>query len=62
LRLDLARALALTGPIEWVEEEEDGPHRKLADPAPLGDVVLARMSAAFCKRWAYRRHAIVTMS
>jgi glutamyl-Q tRNA(Asp) synthetase len=42
LRLDLARALALTGPIEWVEEEEDGPHRKLADPAPLGDVVLAR--------------------
>ena len=42
MRLDLARALALTGPIEWVEEEEDGPHRKLADPAPLGDVVLAR--------------------
>jgi glutamyl-Q tRNA(Asp) synthetase len=42
LRLDLARALALTGPIEWVEEEEDGLHRKLADPAPLGDVVLAR--------------------
>src|SRR5271169_5042282 len=42
LRLDLARALALTGPIEWVEEEEDGPHRKLADPASLGDVVLAR--------------------
>ena len=42
LRLDLARALALTGPIEWVEEEEEGPHRKLADPAPLGDVVLAR--------------------
>jgi glutamyl-Q tRNA(Asp) synthetase len=42
LRLDLARALALTGPIGWVEKEEDGPHRKLADPAPLGDVVLAR--------------------
>ena len=42
MRLDLARALALTGPIEWVEEEEDGPHRKLADPAPFGDVVLAR--------------------
>jgi glutamyl-Q tRNA(Asp) synthetase len=42
LRLELARALALTGPIEWVEEEEDGPHRTLADPAPLGDVVLAR--------------------
>ena len=42
LRLDLARALALTGAVEWVEEEEDGPHRKLADPAPFGDVVLAR--------------------
>jgi tRNA synthetases class I (E and Q), catalytic domain len=42
LRLDVARALALTGPIEWVEEEEDGAHRKLADPAPLGNVVLAR--------------------
>jgi len=42
LRLDLARARALTGPLDWVEEQEDGPHRKLADPAPLGDVVLAR--------------------
>ena len=42
LRLDLARALALAGPIEWVDEEEDGPHRKLADPAALDDVVLAR--------------------
>jgi glutamyl-Q tRNA(Asp) synthetase len=42
LRLDLARAFALTGPIEWVEEGEDGPHRKLADPGPLSDVVLAR--------------------
>ena len=95
LRLDLARALALTGPIEWVEEEEDGPHRKLADPAPLGDVVLARKDVptsyhlaftaddaiqgvtfvtrgedlatathvhAFCKRWACRRRAIVTMN
>jgi glutamyl-Q tRNA(Asp) synthetase len=41
-RLDLARALALTGPLDWVEEEEGGPHRKPADPAPLGDVVLAR--------------------
>jgi glutamyl-Q tRNA(Asp) synthetase len=42
LRLDLARALALTGPLDWIEEEADGSHRKLADPAPLGDVVLAR--------------------
>jgi len=42
LRLDLSRALALTGAVEWVEEEEDGPHLKLADPAPFGDVVLAR--------------------
>ena len=42
LRLDLARALALTGPLDWVEEEEEGPRRKPADPAPLGDVVLAR--------------------
>ena len=42
LRLDLARALALTGAIEWVEEAENGPQRKLADPVPLGDVVLAR--------------------
>jgi glutamyl-Q tRNA(Asp) synthetase len=45
LRLDLARALALTGAIEWVEEEEDGPHRKLAEPALLGNVVLARKDA-----------------
>jgi glutamyl-Q tRNA(Asp) synthetase len=42
LRLDLARALALTGPLEWIEEEHNGPQRRLADPAPLGDVVLAR--------------------
>jgi len=42
LRLDLARALALTGAIEWIEEGANGAHRKLADPAPLGDVVLAR--------------------
>lgn len=42
LRLDLARALALTGPLDWIEEEADGPHRKPADPASLGDVVLAR--------------------
>ena len=42
LRLDLARALALTGALEWVEEKEDGPRRQRADPLPLGDVVLAR--------------------
>jgi glutamyl-Q tRNA(Asp) synthetase len=38
LRLDLARALALTGPLDWTE----GGHRRRADPAELGDVVLAR--------------------
>ena len=42
LRLDLAHALALTGPLYWVEEGKSGPHRKRADPAPLGDVVIAR--------------------
>jgi glutamyl-Q tRNA(Asp) synthetase len=42
LRLDLARALALTGPLDWVEEGEEGPHRKPVDPESLGDVVLAR--------------------
>jgi glutamyl-Q tRNA(Asp) synthetase len=42
LRLDLARALALTGPLDWIEEEGEGPRRKPADPTLLGDVVLAR--------------------
>jgi len=42
LRLDLARALDLTASLEWVEEEEGSPRRRLADPAALGDVVLAR--------------------
>jgi glutamyl-Q tRNA(Asp) synthetase len=42
LRLDLAAARALTGPLEWFEEGADGPRRQAADPAPLGDVVLAR--------------------
>jgi len=42
MRLDLARALALTGAVEWVEEQEAGPHRRLADATLLGDVVLAR--------------------
>jgi glutamyl-Q tRNA(Asp) synthetase len=38
LRLDVAAALARTGPLEW---REDG-QRVAADPAALGDVVLAR--------------------
>jgi glutamyl-Q tRNA(Asp) synthetase len=42
LRLDLGRALTLTGPLEWVEESGGRPRRVLADPAALGDVVLAR--------------------
>ena len=42
LRLDLDRALALTGPLEWIEDGVDGPIRMRADPTPLGDVVLAR--------------------
>jgi len=39
LRLDVARALARTGPLEW---EEDGQGKISADPRSLGDVVLAR--------------------
>jgi glutamyl-Q tRNA(Asp) synthetase len=38
LRLDLSRALALTGPLDWIE----GECRRQAEPARLGDVVLAR--------------------
>ena len=38
LRLDLARALALTGPLHWIERE----CRRQAEAALLGDVVLAR--------------------
>src|SRR5438132_217300 len=38
LRLDVARALALTGPLDWLEEG----HRRQADPALLGPVVPAR--------------------
>jgi glutamyl-Q tRNA(Asp) synthetase len=45
LRLDLAQAQALTGPLEWVEESGGEPRRVLADPAALGDVVLARKEA-----------------
>ena len=42
LRLDVARALALTGPLGWVEEGDAAPRRVEADPARRGDVVLAR--------------------
>jgi glutamyl-Q tRNA(Asp) synthetase len=42
LRLDLARALALTGPLDWIEEGSGTPERVTADPMMLGDVVLAR--------------------
>lgn len=42
LRLDLARALALTGPLDWIEEGGGEQRRMRAEPAPLGDVVLAR--------------------
>ena len=42
LRLDLARALALTGPLGWIEEGRGIPERVTADPGMLGDVVLAR--------------------
>jgi glutamyl-Q tRNA(Asp) synthetase len=38
LRLDLARAFAVTGPLDWIEGEA----RRQAEPARLGDVVLAR--------------------
>jgi glutamyl-Q tRNA(Asp) synthetase len=39
LRLDVAKALALTGPLTF---EDEGRGRVAVDPAPLGDVVLAR--------------------
>jgi glutamyl-Q tRNA(Asp) synthetase len=38
LRLDLARALALTGPLDWI----DGECRRQAEAILLGDIVLAR--------------------
>ena len=38
-RLDIAKALARTGPLEWTDERA-GP--QVADPASLGDVVLVR--------------------
>lgn len=42
LRLDAARALALTGPLHWIEEDGSGVRLRPADPVSLGDVVLAR--------------------
>jgi len=39
LRLDMARALAETGPLSW---EEEGHGRLRCDPASFGDIVLAR--------------------
>jgi glutamyl-Q tRNA(Asp) synthetase len=42
LRLHIARALALTGSVYWVEEGGRTPGPRQADPTPLGDVVLAR--------------------
>src|SRR5205807_4753583 len=41
-RLDVAAALARTGPLDFVEEGQGEPRRVAADPAALGDVVLAR--------------------
>jgi glutamyl-Q tRNA(Asp) synthetase len=42
LRLDLGRALALTGVLDWVEEGGGEPRRVAAAPELLGDVMLAR--------------------
>ena len=42
LRLEMARALALTGPLHWLEEGGRMPGRRTADPTPFGDVILAR--------------------
>jgi glutamyl-Q tRNA(Asp) synthetase len=39
MRLDVARALARTGPLTWIDEEAG---MVVADPLALGDVVLAR--------------------
>jgi glutamyl-Q tRNA(Asp) synthetase len=38
LRLDVAAAVARTGPVDWIE----GAGRARVDPAGLGDIVLAR--------------------
>ncbi|MBV8888419.1 MAG: tRNA glutamyl-Q(34) synthetase GluQRS [Alphaproteobacteria bacterium] len=45
VRLDLARARALTGPVYWIEQDETGSRRVEATPEALGDVVLARKDA-----------------
>ncbi|HEV2547644.1 MAG TPA: tRNA glutamyl-Q(34) synthetase GluQRS [Stellaceae bacterium] len=42
LRLDMAKALARTGPLDW---EEEGHGIIVAEPERLGDVVLARKDA-----------------
>jgi glutamyl-Q tRNA(Asp) synthetase len=42
IRLDLARAIELTGALDWIEDGSGAPQRVSADPTPLGDVVLAR--------------------
>jgi glutamyl-Q tRNA(Asp) synthetase len=41
-RLDMARAMAMAGPLEWVDDLA-GP--QAAEPAPFGDVVLVRKEA-----------------
>ena len=42
LRLNVSRAVELTGPLEWIEESDGEPRCVTADPTVLGDVVLAR--------------------
>ena len=43
LRLNVARALDLSGPLTWIDQDRGSYH---ADPANLGDVVLARKDVA----------------
>jgi len=42
IRLDLAKAMALAGPLAWTETGPDAPGSHPADPSALGDPVLAR--------------------
>jgi glutamyl-Q tRNA(Asp) synthetase len=42
LRLDVVAAMALVGPLDWIEENAVGEERRRAQPLLLGDVVLAR--------------------